>query len=359
MESAEFPFAVPLHRVINKHFITLNYWAFKMARADILLSIIKSAIGNDNLSLRKAVEALAADERSKNHRILADRLIELLSVHYYQSNKVTPFIQNGTKDLVYEILPEKRFNDLVLEKDVLEICRELIEEHHRADLLASYGLEPRHRILFAGPPGNGKTTLAEAFASELMYPLIVVRYENIIGSYLGETASRLQKVFETARSRKCVIFLDEFETLGKERGDSRETGEIKRVVSSLLMQIDRLPAHTVVITASNRPELLDRAVWRRFQVKVQLPLPTKEQRILFIKQFEERSNFSFKMALPTLADKLSGISFSEIEEFCVDVLRRSILTHRQDSPKEIIKSRLRNLERRFVLNQGGEKGDAG
>jgi SpoVK/Ycf46/Vps4 family AAA+-type ATPase len=319
-----------------------------MARADILLSIVKSALSSDNLTLRKSIEALAADERGKNHRILSDRLIELLGIQGNQANKSTPFIQNGTRDLVYEVVPEKRLSDLVLNQDILDICRELVEEHHRADLLSSYGLDPRHRILFAGPPGNGKTTLAEAIASELMYPLIVVRYENIIGSYLGETASRLQKVFETARSRKCVIFLDEFETLGKERGDTRETGEIKRVVSSLLLQIDRLPSHTVVITASNHPELLDRAVWRRFQVKVQLPPPTKEQRIRFIKNFEERTGFSFKNAYPSLADKLVGISFSEIEEFCLDVLRRCILNHTQDNPKDIIKSRLQNLERRFV-----------
>ena len=322
-----------------------------MARADILLSIVKSALGNDNLTLRKSIEALAADEHAKNHRILSDRLIELLTNQGNQANKTTPFIQNGTRDLVYEVAPEKRFSDLVLNQDILEICRELVEEHHRADLLGSYGLEPRHRILFAGPPGNGKTTLAEAIASELMYPMIVVRYENIIGSYLGETASRLQKVFEVARSRKCVIFLDEFETLGKERGDTRETGEIKRVVSSLLLQIDRLPSHTVVITASNHPELLDRAVWRRFQVKVQLPPPTKEQRVKFIKNFEERTGFSFKTAYPALADKLANISFSEIEEFCMDVLRRCILNHTQDNPKEIIKSRLLNLEHRFVLEK--------
>ena len=323
-----------------------------MARADILLSIVKSAIGNDNLSLRKAVEALAADERSKNHRILADRLSELLSVQNNQNSKSpSTFIQNGTKDLVYEIIPEKRFSDLVLRPEVLEICKEVVEEHHRADLLGSYGIAPRHRLLFAGPPGNGKTTLAEAVASELMYPLIVIRYENVIGSYLGETASRLQKVFEAARIRKCVVFLDEFETLGKERGDTRETGEIKRVVSSLLMQIDRLPSHTVVITASNHPELLDRAVWRRFQVRVQLGAPSKEQIAQFIKGFEDRTGFRFKMAYPSLVDKLTGISFSEIEEFCTDVLRRCVLARTQDNPKEMIKSRLKNLESRFALDK--------
>jgi len=303
-----------------------------MARADILLSIVKSAIGNDSLSLRKAIEALVADERSKNHRILADRLSELLSTQNNQFSKTVPIIQNGARDLVFEVVPEKRFSDLVLEKDILEICREVVEEHHRADLLGSYGLEPRHRLLFAGPPGNGKTTLAEAVASELMYPLIVVRYENVIGSYLGETASRLQKVFELARTRKCVIFLDE-------------------VVSSLLLQTDRLPCYTVVITASNHPELLDRAVWRRFQVKISLSAPTKEQQIQFIKNFEERTGFRFKMAYNTLADKLGGISFSETEEFCVDVLRRCILGHTQDNPNDIIKSRLKNLEGRFVLDK--------
>jgi SpoVK/Ycf46/Vps4 family AAA+-type ATPase len=322
-----------------------------MARADILLSMVKSAIGNDTLSFRKAVEALAADERSKNHRILADRLSELLSIQNNGINRPSPFIQNGAKDLVFEVIPEKRFSDLVLEHDVLEICKEVVEEHQRADLLGSYGIAPRHRLLFAGPPGNGKTTLAEAVATELMYPLIVVRYENVIGSYLGETASRLQKVFEVARSRKCVIFLDEFETLGKERGDTRETGEIKRVVSSLLLQIDRLPSHTVVITASNHPELLDRAVWRRFQVKVQLSAPTKEQVIQFIKSFEERTGFRFKMPYNMWADKLSGISYSEIEELCTDVLRRCVLGHTQDNPKEIIKSRIKNMENSFTLDK--------
>lgn len=322
-----------------------------MARADILFSIVKSAMGNDSVSLRKAVEALIADEKSKNHHILGNSLNELLSAQGNQANKTTPFIQNGARDLVFEVIPEKRFSDLVLTQDILDICGEVVEEHHRADLLASYGLDPRHRILLAGPPGNGKTTLAEAVASELMYPLIIVRYENIIGSYLGETASRLQKVFDLSRSRKCVIFLDEFETLGKERGDTRETGEIKRVVSSLLLQIDRLPSHTVVITASNHPELLDRAVWRRFQVRVQLLPPTKEQCARFIKNFEERAGFSFKMSYNTLAKKLAGISFSEIEEFCIDVLRRCILSHTQDNPKEIINSRIKNLESRFVLGK--------
>ena len=109
-------------------------------------------------------------------------------------------------------------------------------------LFFKQGLEPRNKILLVGPPGNGKTSLAEAIATSLMIPLYVVKYESIIGAYLGETASKLSKLFEFAKTRQCVLFFDEFETLGKERGDQQETGEIKRVVSSLLLQIDALPS---------------------------------------------------------------------------------------------------------------------
>ena len=93
-----------------------------------------------------------------------------------------------------------------------------------------------------------------------MIPILTVRYESIIGSYLGETASRLSKLFEYAKTRECVLFFDEFETLGKERGDVHETGEIKRVVSSLLMQIDALPSYVIAIAATNHDNLLDKAI---------------------------------------------------------------------------------------------------
>ena len=110
------------------------------------------------------------------------------------------------------------------------------------------------------------TSLAEAIAEKLMLPFLTVRYENIIGSYLGETASRLVKLFDYVKTQSCVLFFDEFETIGKERGDTNETGEIKRVVSSLLMQMDNLPSYVIVIAATNHDVLLDKATWRRFQI---------------------------------------------------------------------------------------------
>src|SRR5205807_4472344 len=138
----------------------------------------------------------------------------------------------------------------------------------------------------------------------LMVPFVVARYDGLIASYLGETSSRLKKLFDYVRTRQCVLFFDEFDTVGKERGDVHETGEIKRVVSSLLLQIDDLPSHVVVITATNHPELLDRAVWRRFQVRLHLPPPTPAQIAEWFRRFQARVKEPLGYRSEALAAKL-------------------------------------------------------
>ncbi len=319
-----------------------------MARADILISMVRSASRGDMVSFRKAVESLVAEERTKKHNILADRLALSLNNSINKNTAVRP---NGeTGDLVFEINPQKRFDDLIINEQTLKICKELIEEQNRADLLRSYGLEPRSRILLAGPPGNGKTSLAEAFAAHLMYPLLVIRYENLIGRYLGETASRLQKIFSYVKTRNCVLFFDEFDTIGKERGDTKETGEIKRVVSSLLLQMDSLPSYVVVITASNHPELLDRAVWRRFQLRLELKPPDVKQIECFIELFIKRTGMNFNYSPKSLSQKLSGHSFSEVEEFCTDIVRQAVLTNKQDDARNIVSLKLKQWRSKFGAN---------
>jgi len=113
-------------------------------------------------------------------------------------------------NLFFELNPTRRMDDLILSNMVTSACKELIEEQNRSDILRSHNLEPRHRILLAGPPGNGKTSLAEALAAELAVPLLAVRYEAVIASYLGETAVRLSRLFEQVRTRRCLLFFDEF-----------------------------------------------------------------------------------------------------------------------------------------------------
>ncbi len=324
-----------------------------MARADIIISMVQSAGHGDMVSFRKAVESLIAEERAKKHNILAERLA--LSLNNGVNKKTAVRLNGETSDLVFEINPQKRFDDLIINEQTLKICRELIEEQNRADLLRSYGLEPRSRILLAGPPGNGKTSLAEALAAHLMYPLLVIRYENLIGRYLGETASRLQKVFSYVKTHNCVLFFDEFDTIKKERGDTKETGEIKRVVSSLLLQMDSLPSYVVVITASNHPELLDRAVWRRFQLRLELKPPDVKQVERFIELFIKRTRLDFNYSPKSLSQKLSGYSFSEVEEFCTDVVRQAVLTNKQDNARDIVSLKLRQWQSKFGANNVKER----
>jgi len=182
-------------------------------------------------------------------------------------------------------------------------------------------------------------------------PLFVVRYEAVIGSFLGETSGRLKRLFDFVRTHQCVLFFDEFDTLGKERGDTHETGEIKRVVSSLLLQIDALPSHVVVVTATNHAELLDRAVWRRFQVQLHLPAPTFAQKEAWFRRFEERVDTQLGVPVKSLATRLQATSYSDLEQFCEDVHRRYVLALPQANFKSIISERLKQWQRRAAVGR--------
>ena len=315
-----------------------------MARADLLCELIKYGLIKDDASFRKAAEAICAEERSKQHVVLANRISELLNTSQHRIEKPSQVVSSNSgiaSNLFQEKVPVKRFDSLLLPESVYKSCKSLVDEQLRSDLLRSYGLEPRNKVLLIGPPGNGKTSLAEAIAEALMVPLLTVRYENIIGAYLGETASRLSKLFEYAKTRHCVLFFDEFDTIGKERGDQHETGEIKRVVSSLLLQIDALPSYVVTIAATNHDGLLDQAVWRRLQLKLELPKPTRANLERWFLTFERKMGFSFGLEPSTLAKKLYGKSYAEAEEFALAVYRQFILEGLPSKAKAITNEQLR------------------
>jgi len=320
-----------------------------MARADLIVDLIRHAITGNKPMIKKVTEAIVSEERKKQHTILADKIENELNKNRAIDNSSINLNINGkatldyrADNLVTEISPIKKLNDLILPTEVITLSNQFIQEQFRVDLLRSYGLEPRNRVLLIGPPGNGKTSLAEAYAEALLVPLFIVKYDSLVGAYLGETASRLRKLMDYVSTRKCVLFFDEFETLGKERGDTHETGEIKRVVSSLLVQIDNLPSHVIVIGATNHPELLDRAVWRRFQIKISLPIPTRVNVISWLDKFQHKHKIRFEYSSETIAKKLLGINYAELEEFGLSVLRQYVLSLPDSNMKDIVSNELKS-----------------
>jgi len=329
-----------------------------MARSDLLVALVKSGSTGDKNGVRAATESIIAEERAKQHNVLADRLTKVIQANGGETHApvaVVPSLDRG-REFIAQITPHRRLEDLVLSDDCRSGVEQLIEEQRRASLLRSNGLDPRHRVLLVGPPGNGKTTLAEAIAESLAVPFFVVRYEAMIGSYLGETAARLKRVFDYARTTPCVLFFDEFDAVGKERGDIHETGEIKRVVTSLLMQVDDLPSYTVIVAATNHAELLDRAVWRRFQLRLNLPAPRTNE----LAQYFERSfrllQGGGEISGAAIARRLGRISFAEAEQFALDVRRRTVLSLGQASLKMMTEKQLKLWEKRAqpsMTSKGG------
>ncbi|KQT71484.1 hypothetical protein ASG51_11195 [Methylobacterium sp. Leaf465] len=223
---------------------------------------------------------------------------------------------------------------MILPAEIVADVREVIQEQEETALLRANSLEPRHAILLVGPPGNGKTTLAEAIATELGLPFLTVRYDGVVDSYLGETAARIRRIIDHAAAAPCVLFFDEFDAIGKERGDIHETGEIKRVVNSLLVQLDSLPSHCVVVCATNHPELLDRAVWRRFQLRIELPLPDRDAVVEMYRRLARTVRGS-GFTQEKYVDCMLGRSMSEIEQFNLDVKRRLVLSRGSMTASEV------------------------
>lgn len=319
-----------------------------MARGDLLINLVKASVSGDKSAVRSTVETIIAEEKNKQHKVLADRLTRAIQGNGNNMNKLPPVSESRHKgrEFIAEITPRRDLGDMILSDTGRMSVNQMIEEQQRSSLLRAHGLDPRHRLLLVGPPGNGKTSLAEAIAEALAVPFFVVRYEAMIGSYLGETASRLKRVFDYVRTTPCVLFFDEFDAVGKERGDIHETGEIKRVVTSLLMHVDELPSYAVIIAATNHSELLDRAVWRRFQLRISLPAPGEKELTeyfnRFLASFEKRSGVSGGV----IAKRLGAISYAEAEEFTLDVCRRDVMTMKERPLKKTIEEQLKLWEER-------------
>ena len=319
---------------------------------------------DDHGRLKDTMTALIEEAHYQQKHGLASRLVSSTSAtlgpaasapHF--AGGESPMLPDSLQLLLRETSPRRRIDELVLSRAIRSEVRDLLAEIAQTSLLRSHSLEPRHTVLLVGPPGTGKTSLAEALAAELAMPFLTVRYEGLVGSYLGETGARLQEIVQYASRMPCVLFFDEFESVGKERSDTQETGEIKRVVSSLLMHMDALPTHCVVVCATNHPELLDRAVWRRFEVRLTLPAPGASE----LKEWLIRTNKSFGdigMAAEEFIELFSGENFSEIEAVTLDARRKAVLSHGLKPPAAAFKEAVAAWERRRRVGGANAVGTA-
>ena len=325
-----------------------------MARSDLLISLVRAGASGDRSMLASTVEAIVAEEKSRSHHVLAGRLERALQSVPVTNSADLRRAPVGGRDFVIEREARVQMADLILPLPVLRLTEQLVEEQNRADLLRSQGMQPRHRVLLSGPPGNGKTSLAEAIAYATALPLLTVRYDALVGAYLGETNARMARLFEYARSTPCVLFFDEFDAVGKERGDIHETGEIKRVVSFLLMQLDQLPSYVIAVAATNHAELLDRAVWRRFQLRLDLPAPDIARRALLVSRFMAAWGAQVGMSAHQVAENLGNVSLAEVFEFCQNVRRRHILSQGGESLRGVLSDELLLWASRVTSEGNGE-----
>ena len=300
-----------------------------MARADLLKKLFSSFRQDDKEMFYTVASEIIEDERKKNHGILADDLKLILNGNY-QTKKTNMLSSNTPKDndkdmpLVEVMYPEKYFSDLIVSEDRIAQLEQIIKEFNNWDVLVSNGVFPTRRALFYGPPGCGKTLSAQALAGEIGIPMLYVRFDALISSYLGETASNIRKVFDYAKKDSWLIFFDEFDAIGRSRNDSTEHGEIKRVVNAFLQQIDNYKGRSLIIAATNFEESLDYAIWRRFDETIRFDMPSNEEKI---KLFELKMN-RFKgpsHVIVQYLNELEAFSHSDIEKVCQIIMKRCIL----------------------------------
>lgn len=253
---------------------------------------------------------------------------------------------NGLLELIE---PQRGPSDLIISSDNYQILAEIVNEVRRGEDLRRHGLSPRSKLLFCGPPGCGKTLCAEVLARELQLPLLVARLDEVITTYLGATASNLRKVFDAAVQQPTVLFLDEFDALARARTDTTEHNEIRRVVNSLLMMIDRFAGKGLIIAATNLESSIDHAAWRRFDEVMYFDRPTLNQ----IKSTLRRKtrNVLLEFDVSNYAGNLEGMSYAEIERVCLSAIRASILARNAAISIQLFENAINSERRRISIRQ--------
>lgn len=306
----------------------------------------------------EAARAIADEERRKHHGLLAHELLRILNNGVAVSSPtLTGTMQPPPRDqerktLLLEIRhPDRYLRDLVLEKPTTDLLLRVMREFREWDVLEANGLRPSHKLLFCGPPGCGKTVTAEAISTELGLPLAYVRFDSVVSSLLGETAANLRKVFEYISQDTWVVLFDEFDAIGRSRDDATEHGEIKRVVNSFLQMLDNFQGRSLIIAATNFEQVLDPALWRRFDEIVRFERPTLPQTEKLIKR-KLHFVWNGSVSVNVYVDQLEGSTFGDVERICIDVLKTCALEGRTKLQRQDLETA---MQRQALRRQAIEK----
>lgn len=306
-----------------------------MASSEQLKALLKSHIDGDEARFYSVAMQVAAHEAKVGHGKLAEELRALIDSAKTRrpveamARKPIPISQpRGELSSLLEVsYPHARLTDMILEQAVENRLNRIIKEQRNFGKIREHGLHPRRKLLLVGPPGTGKTMTASVLAGELGLPLFLVRLDALITKYMGETAAKLRQVFDSIRDLRGIYFFDEFDAIGSQRGLANDVGEIRRVLNSFLQMIEQDDSSSLIIAATNHPEILDYALFRRFDDVVEYGLPTVSQIMDLLKN--RLSGFSRGIKnWDDIAGKGEGLSYADITRAAEDTIKDAVIHDR-------------------------------
>ncbi|HEY3685094.1 MAG TPA: AAA family ATPase [Streptosporangiaceae bacterium] len=302
-----------------------------MARSDLLRRLFDSYSRADDVAFRRAASEVIADERRKNHRLLANELERALSAQRPPGGgdplTLRPIPKSrDDRHLLRLDKPRRDLTELVLSSELRSVVEEIVVENQARSLLTSHALHPRQRLLFLGAPGTGKSATAHAIAAELSLPVATASLASLTSSFLGDTARNIESVIRFAEQTPCVLLLDEFDVLGQERDQTGDHGEMRRVAATVLQLLEDVHGDSLIVATSNHPHMVDTAVWRRFDEVIGFDHLNQAQ-IADLIELKLRA-MHHGLSTRSWAKRMAGFSPAEVEIVCVGAMRHALIADR-------------------------------